>query len=391
MAKSKRPSKSSVPRRINPRDRLDPRDPLRIQLRGIREYKEIEQKELAYLTGSSEPTIRRLLAKEPDPERPYIDPVLAVSVGDILGLSADYISIAFMRDTLCTAVEVSTRHPTEEQKAGDRPLSDINKMRLRIAASLTETLRWMNPLPGKERMRRLAIRTARLMDDLSIADVAAKLARRRRVPLSQAQRLIYLYETGRVSLNENELSDLALTLKDGGLSEIDRRGHELLNVHSVGDSLEITQQWPPRNTKGAGPWLGKQPDLRWYCPATSNITLERSPKVLTARQRRFRKRSTVRCVGARHDGYELAVVVTGAILLTISTTPFRPERNNDMPKFEKGRDGIIEHRHCAAGEVICYNSGLYHRCEFIGIETRVVSFNVGRNVNLSRRITRGCP
>ncbi|MEZ4451450.1 MAG: hypothetical protein R3B09_18415 [Nannocystaceae bacterium] len=86
-------------------------------------------------------------------------------------------------------------------------------------------------------------------------------------------------------------------------------------------------------------------------------------------------RRGVRLIGARHHGYEIGIVTAGAILLTVKRTAFAVEGPLDAPEFKVGVDGVVAHQELRPGDVVFFNSGRFHRAEFLG-PGRVVVVNL---------------
>lgn len=337
----------------------DESQPLRDQLRRLRTElqtkhgrKDLTDKDFASDLKCSVSTVARAFRE--DEER---EPNWAASMGIArkLGLSAEYTALVLVRDHL------------ERANLQLELMKDVIK-------DLASVVRSLNPFGSLRRNRRLAARAIRL----------ARGASKKLTPK------IMRFESGEPSSdpelkswcdrNEPELANLAVeigrvhpiaqsaTPPDG---QAVRLGHTLQRVLSL-----------PRSGDTQGIWRKEsraQPKLCWYCPPGAGaITLEASPtvygavtcEVLTVTVSRARPdplptaRSVVRCVDARHSGYELAVVTHGALLLTVSDEPLGEEALEETPLLE-GRRGVVDHRVYRAGDIFGLNSGRYHRCEFL--------------------------
>lgn len=390
--------KASASERSRPK--VDPRARLGRQLHGVQVARSLRggatrptQAYLASALDASTASIRRTLGELHDHRRPNLS--LSLLVARELGIRPEYAALAFARDELLEHVKALTRDQRERRVKCER-----------LAEELTGVLRLLNPFVSRNRNRGLALRAVRIA-----TAGASTLASRR-------------FERGELAATDVEVEGWAEVARPGAAETLWRVCELLGTVHGVaqsmtprtdeqlgelrapiGHTLERILDYPPAAAaKSDWTWPAKssaQPSLRWYVPpGAGRITVEASPTVLGAvnvevlsahvfaapQQPLPTTRSLVRCVGACHHGYELAVVTHGAVLFTISDAVFPPERCDELPDFA---GHALDHRVYGVGDVVMFDSGLHHRAEFLGNYTRVVSFNLARSVLLHDKIELG--
>jgi len=379
------------------RPEVDESKELHLQLRELRDTlyaqfgrRDLADKDFASKVGFSTSMVSRAWRAEHG-RRP--NAVVSMGIAWSLGLSTAYTALVLVRDQLQRERERSKHGAsTAERKLVDAILGDLGA-----------AVRSLNPFGSSHRNRRLAIRALRVASG---------------VPRNRIPRRIRSFERGDGLVpSDADLSDWSRQLDPAASDRLRELATSLGEVHPISQSLErgdgravplghtlerILVVPPDTGSRDRAVWRfsDRQPALRWYCPpGAGHILLEGSPtifgaitcEVLTATVNRASPdpapsaRSLVRCVGARHTGYEFAVITHGALLLTVSDTPFDNESPTATPLFE-GRAGVVFHRVCRAGDVVGFDSGRYHRCEFLATYNRCVSFNISRAVLLHGKV-----
>jgi hypothetical protein len=378
--------------RLIPKPQVSVREPLWRQFSQLRPRRKTRHKDLCYETRSSQSTIGRALAQEQLPDR-HTNPVLAMHIGQLLGLAPEYVALAFMRDE-CRyyPLDMISANDRSDQP-GSRPLRELVAARGAIADQLDAVLASMNPFANSGKVKRLAFRMLRLQLGLGRVAAAHRISQVEHDTPAKLAKILRAYEGGLALVADPQIYKWCDALMPGGAARFLELGERLLQAHSFSDTVELTQTWPPPGSRDNGPFYGKQEGLRWYTAPGGSISLSRSPtifgsvslEVLTATQPRVGERSTMRCLNARHSGCEIGVVVNGAIRLTISEQPFPEEGPCDLPRFVEGQAGVLLDRVYHEGEAVYFSSNLFHRCEFLEMLTRVVSLNLSGSVLLGRR------
>ncbi|HEY6178226.1 MAG TPA: hypothetical protein VIX73_27405 [Kofleriaceae bacterium] len=340
---------------------------------------------LADRLGIEPRVVQRALAETLDLARKFDIPTL-MQTASALGVSLTYAAVIAVRDCLVKKAEEPVLGDGPEMR--DRRISRRRGL-LSICDELTRAAVWMNPFRSAMTGTRLAMRALRLEERRDGREDGARL------PTS-----VLAYEHKLNFPSQSEVDQWAEKIVRGGARKLRRKAARMKEVHAMRDTLATVAAWP---AAGSSPWPGNRAQelLSWYCPpGAGTIDLSWSPtlfgaigvEVLSAEVFDApaiiddATRTHVRCINARHTGYEFAVVSEGAVRLTVSGSPFEHEHNEDTPRFEEGSGGVILDRIVRAGEVIGFRSDRFHRCEFLARRTQVISFNISRSALIHNKL-----
>lgn len=339
-------------------------------------------KSLATATGIDPAHLSRILAgAEP------LSPKHAIRISDVLGFDPAYIAAVYFRDLAHCNGQEPMESRFVDASAARGAVSRQPELMSRTAEALSMFAKYANAFRSNGNRTGLALVHVRLNvlkckpPEPRFTQFVGLLASELKCSREEAAAELRRFEAGapadgiRWKAFVSAFEKAAEKLLKRSLSEADLKSvaGRLRRLHDVAETWEEQSLQNQRLFTRYCP-ADERHDLKLFTSRTiyGAITID---SIFARLPRAIQGISPVRIQNACHSGYEISILVSGRVRLTMSEQPLT---ENELKVKDDGSD-VYE-----APEVLCFPSGYFHHVEFLGKQNHVISINLRRNVILAR-------